>query len=62
MLVKRYTVHVPDHMDAVFASDHYSPAMTEAYRLATEQDPDLKATSAWVIDQYSGLCVYHWSN
>ena len=61
MLSKRYTVHVPDHSDAVFASDHYSPAMTEAYRLATDQDPEIKPSTAWVIDQDSGLCVYQWS-
>ena len=61
MNLNRYTVHVPDLQDAVFASDFCNTAMSEAYRLATHQDPALKPTAAWVIDQSTGKRVYEWS-
>ena len=61
MFANRFTVHVPDHAEAVFGSEHYSPAMTEAYRLATHQVPAMKPASAWVIDHDTGERVYEWS-
>ena len=60
MNATRYTVHVPDLQGAVFASDFYGRAMSEAYRLATHQDPAHKPEAAWVVDQRTGRRVYEW--
>lgn len=61
MSPKRYTVHVPDRPEFVYGYDHFTLAMSMAYRLATHQEQDMKPEIAWVIDQSTGRRVYEWT-